>query len=187
MGTDKALLMVDGVPLVRRTADAAITAGATAVITVAAPEPVSSLLPGVPDRWPGEGPLGGVVAALGALDAEVVLVVSCDLLDPSPEAMRMTVAALDAAPGADIAVPMAGGRRQWLHAAWRRRSVLDGLVVQFEWGLRAIHRAVSEANLRVHEVGGIADAAVVDVDTPDDLRATGRTWAVYNPRPRPAS
>ena len=123
------------------------------------------------DRWPGAGPLGGVATALGgAIDADVdiVVVLACDLLAPDPAAIESLLAALDADPAADVAVPQVDGRYQWLHAAWRTRvaarlsSALDG-------GERAVHRAVDRQRLRIATVSGLDPGQVADADTPDRL------------------
>ncbi len=79
MGRDKALLELDGVPLILRTArlvEAAV--GPPAVI--GNPEAYKSLgLRLIADDWPGAGPLGGIATALRASDAPWSLVVACDL------------------------------------------------------------------------------------------------------------
>ncbi|HZM32097.1 MAG TPA: hypothetical protein VFB77_16485, partial [Acidimicrobiales bacterium] len=78
-----------------------------------------------------------------------------------------TVAALDAALEGDVAVPVAGGRRQWMHAAWRA-SAAAPLAAAFAAGERAVHAAVAAAALRVVDVA-MAPSAVADADTPADL------------------
>jgi molybdenum cofactor guanylyltransferase len=175
MGRDKALLVVDGAPMVRRVAVAAREAGAATVITVGGDERgLRDALAGldvrvVPDRYPGEGPLGALLTALGEIDEDVVLVVSCDLLAPDPRTMAATVAALAVGAG-DVAVPEVEGRRQWLHAAWRRSArVREGLAATFAGGERSVHRAVAQAGLTVLGVADVAPGAVADADTPDDL------------------
>lgn len=116
-----------------------------------------------------QGPLVGVVTALGALDTEVVLVVACDLVEPSAEAMAGTVAALQVAPAHDLAVPDDDGERpQWLHAAWRR-GVRPRLVDALAAGERSVHGAVARAGLRVTTVTGLAPEVLADADTPGQL------------------
>ncbi len=98
---------------------------------------------------------------------DVVFVASCDLIAPSAAAVVATVAALAAAPDADVAAPVAGGRRQWMHAAWRR-GCAGRLGAAFDAGERAVHAAVAVAGLRVVELA-VAPAALADADTPADL------------------
>lgn len=176
MGRDKALLVVDGEPMVRRVAAAAQTAGAATVITVGGDaDGLRAAVSGfdvqvVPDRHPGEGPLGGVLTALAELDEAIVLVLSCDLVVPAPAAMGATVAAL-AEPG-DVAVPEVGGRGQWMHGAWRNTGdVRRRLGAEFAAGERSVRRAVTQAGLAVRCVPDVAPEALADADTPDDLGA----------------
>jgi molybdopterin-guanine dinucleotide biosynthesis protein A len=179
MGQDKALLVVDGRPMVRRVVDAAVGAGAEAVLVVGGDAPALSVALGgstafpVPDEHPREGPLGGLLTALAHLDQKVVLVVSCDLVDPSSAAMAATVAALTRE--SDVAAPELDGRAQWMHAAWRSVTARAALSERFVAGERSVRRAVLQSGLRVAKVPGVGPAGLVDVDTPADLgRHQGR-------------
>jgi molybdopterin-guanine dinucleotide biosynthesis protein A len=170
MGTDKALLEIDGEPLAGRAAHALRAAGAEAVAFVGGDRPALLArcrddVAFVPDRWPGEGPLGGVLTALAWSAEPATVVVSCDLHTPDAAAISAVVDALSP-PGALAAVPLVDGRRQWLHSAWRDASRTT-LLAAFEAGERAIHRAVAARDVR--DVRGISAAAVRDVDTPRDL------------------
>jgi molybdopterin-guanine dinucleotide biosynthesis protein A len=182
MGQDKALLVVDGRPMVRRVVDAALGAGAATVLVVGGDAPALSAALAdsaavlVPDEHPREGPLGGLLTALAQLDQKVVLVVSCDLVDPSSAAMAATVAALtgdDAEDAdkedADVAAPELDGRVQWMHAAWRSATARAALGERFTAGERSVRRAVLQSGLRVAKVGGVGPAGLADVDTPADL------------------
>jgi molybdenum cofactor guanylyltransferase len=171
MGRDKALLPLDGVPMAVRVATALRDAGATDVVAVGGDAGALAALGlrVVPDDEPGAGPLAAIVTALGAGGPDVpVLVVACDLVAPSPAAMRATVTALVGDPAADVAVPDAGGRAQWAHAAWHPR-VRPALAARLRAGERAVHRGVAASALRVVSVAGLADAALADADTPADL------------------
>lgn len=181
MGRDKALLEVNGEPMVQRVAGAMQTAGAVEVVAMGGDETALHALglSVVPDRWPGEGPLGGLVMSLETCSSDIVFVAACDLLAPSPDAIRATVAALAANAGADIAVPSPSTRpterrgrdepSQWMHCAWRRRT-LAPLLARFLAGERAVNRAVRDTSLAVVTVPGVDPAALADADTPGDLR-----------------
>jgi molybdenum cofactor guanylyltransferase len=159
MGADKASLLVDGTAMADRVATALRAAGASEVVRV----------PGdVAELHPGEGPLGGIVSALASATAPVVVVLACDLVSPDPAAIAQVVAALAPDHG-DVAVPVVEGRRQWLHAAWRRTTCAAPLASAFEAGERAVHRAA--AGLAIVEVDGLAPVALADADTPADLPA----------------
>ena len=115
MGRDKALIAVDGEPLVKRVANALADAGARSVVVVGGDRPAIEALGlvAVADRFPGEGPLGGVLTALSGTDAAIVAVLGTDLVAPDPAAIGTV---LDALGGHDVAVPVAGGRRHFHHA-----------------------------------------------------------------------
>ena len=165
MGTDKALLAVVGVPLARRVADALTEAGAERVLAVGG-DLVGLRAQGldvVADQHPGEGPLGGILTAMAATDAEVVMVLACDLPAVDPATIRTVVEALG---DADVAAPWADGRHELLHAAYSRRAA-GPLRAAFAAGERAPQRAVS--GLTVVSVTGLAPGSLADADTPDDL------------------
>lgn len=188
MGRDKALIEVDGRPLAARVADAVAEAGAGAVVAVGGDLAAlrAAGLAAVPDDEPGAGPLVGVVTALAVAGSEgatarregaapvaarpsddIVFVAACDLVDPSPAAIAATVRALAGSEAGDVAVPLVDGRRQWVHAAWRRHARAP-LAAAFEAGERAIHAAVAASGMRVVDV--TLDArAVADADAPADL------------------
>jgi molybdopterin-guanine dinucleotide biosynthesis protein A len=163
MGRDKALIDVGGRPLVTIAADALAGAGASEVVVVggAADEHAALGLRTVPDRWPGEGPLGGVITAIEAASADVVAVLACDLPKVAPDAVRAVVAEVR-----DGAVAVADGRDQWLLGAWRR-TALPVLRAAFDGGERALWRAAR--TLDVARVALVDEAWATDVDSPDDL------------------
>src|SRR5437763_12141966 len=79
MGRDKARLPFRGRTLVEHIA-AAVAEAAGSVTLVGAPERYQSLgLPIIPDTRPGEGPLAGILAALGASQAGWNLIAACDM------------------------------------------------------------------------------------------------------------
>lgn len=139
MGEDKALVDVDGRPLAGIAADALQAAGADEVFAVGgdARGLEASGLRVVPDEFPGEGPLGGILTALDAAAAEVVVVLACDLPGVTAEAVETVLAGLG---DADVAVPHVDGRAQHLLAAWRRAPAQARLTEAFRSGERAIWR-----------------------------------------------
>ena len=172
MGRDKALLEVAGRPLAVLVAEALRGAGAEPVFVVGGDAPALRRvgLDVVPDDHPGKGPLGGVLTALRRSPAVLVAVLACDLPGASAEAVARVVGALAAAPGADVALPVVGGRRAFVHAAWRTAAE-PVLAAAFAAGERSLAGVVSR--LAVVEVAGVEPAAVADVDVPTDLpRAT---------------
>jgi molybdenum cofactor guanylyltransferase len=79
MGRDKALLELDGVPMLLRMIRLAEPHVASLAV-IGPPERYGSLAPDiVPDHWPGTGPLGGIATALHVSSSEWNLVLGCDL------------------------------------------------------------------------------------------------------------
>ena len=165
MGTDKAFIELDGQTLLDRAVTALVDGGAQSVVVVGGDRPriESAGHRFVPDLHPGEGPLGGIITALEATDADLVVVLSCDLVDASPLAVSSLVAV---AASADVAVPVVEGRAQWLHAGWRR-TALASLQAAFAAGERAPRRAVG--GLSVIEILDGSPCWYADADAPTDL------------------
>jgi molybdopterin-guanine dinucleotide biosynthesis protein A len=165
MGRDKALIDVDGKPLVQRVAAALSAAGAAPVFVVGGDHVrIESLgLVFVADRHPGAGPLGGVITALRASELPLVAVLATDLVAPDPGVIRVVRDALGAH---DVAVPFSEGRRHFHHAVWRRHAIA-ALEEAFASGERAIKRAVRA--LEVVEVHDLDITALADADTPGEL------------------
>jgi molybdenum cofactor guanylyltransferase len=162
MGVDKATVSVDGVAMARRMADALGAAGCSAVVAVGGDgDALRSLgLDYVDDRYPGEGPLGGVLTALG-LGSPAVVVVACDLPNVQPATIEALVAALG-----DHDVAMArSGRAEPLCAAWSERAA-PLLKSRFESGERAMHRAIESLDVAWVTV---PLAEVRNINTPSDL------------------
>ena len=168
MGRDKATLPIDGEPMAGRVARALSAAGAAAVTAVGGDLPALQAhgLTTVADRWPGEGPLGGLVTALrDAGGADLVVVLGCDLVRPDVATITALVDHL-ASSRADAVIPRVDQRAQWLHGAWRRRvgGVLEDVFLS---GERSLFGAVSGLHIDFVSIG---DAAVYrDADTPEVL------------------
>ncbi|MGI9608084.1 MAG: molybdenum cofactor guanylyltransferase [Acidimicrobiales bacterium] len=166
MGTDKAFLPLDDGVLLDR--PLAALSGAERRLLVGVDADRFAMLDragwtAIADDEPGEGPLGGVLTAMRAADHDICVMLACDLPHITSTAVEHLVASLGSA---DVAVPIVGGRAQWVAAAWHRRS-LPRLVAAWEAGERSIRRAVGPRRV-VHVLH--ADArAFVDVDTPGDL------------------
>lgn len=174
MGRDKAQILVAGVAMARRVADALTAAGASEVWAVGGDAHALGRLGlrTVPDDRPGGGPLPATLTALRHAEAgvDVVAVLACDLLHPSPHAVRTVVDALETA-GPDVlaAVPMVERTLQWTHAAWRR-SARPSLEAAYDGGARSLKRGAM--GLGLIQVYGLDPAAVADADTPDDLASS---------------
>ena len=170
MGRDKALLPYGGVPLVVHVAR--VVAGATGSATLVGPRERYGELgwPLVEDEVRGDGPLGGLIAALEASTAERSLVVACDMPWLDVDSLRCLMQYIC---DADVVVARSERGIEPLCAVYRRRClpmlrsalregeravrrVLERLVVA-EWmvpDLRLVANANTAAEWDVVESGG---------------------------------
>ena len=169
MGCDKALLPFRGAPLIRSVARTVEAAAGSARI-VGNPERYGDIgYEVIADRYPGEGPLGGILTALGtAAAADWNLMVACDMPALTVEVLSGLFAAAEES-DADILVPLgAGGRLEALCAVYHRRS-REALSAAFDRGVRKVTAAFE--GLLVSTV--TADlTAFENVNTPEE-------WAGY--------
>ena len=175
MGVAKAFIEIDGTAMVERAAAALRGAGAADVVVVGGDAArLGSLgLTAVPDRYPGEGPLGAVITALYALDSlggpglDAVVTHPCDVVEADPSAARAVIDRLaGAGPRTDAVVPVGEGTAQWLHAAWRRRC-RPVLCKEFALGVRAPIEAAGCLVAVPVDAGG--SGWFRDADRPEEL------------------
>jgi len=167
MGRDKATIEIAGRTMAARVADALEAAGASEVFFVGGGLS-DHVRRTVPDDHPGVGPLGALLTALRTAASDLVVVLACDLLEPSAGAIRRLVEESDQSGLASRAatVPVVGGTPQWLHGAWSRTGSLEPLAAAFAAGERSIHRAANALNVHFYNEAGRGFA---DADAPGDL------------------
>lgn len=168
MGRDKAFADHRGRPLAGIARSALVEAGAAEVLSVGGDRVRLGRLgfTAIPDDTPGEGPLGGLLTALRAAESPWVVVLACDL----PHAGAATVVELlsHAGEGVDAVAPLLDGRPLATHAAWRR-DCRERLGAAFAAGERRLGAALELVRVRRVVVGD--PATLLDVDSPEDLRA----------------
>ena len=168
-GGDKLETVVHGTPLVRHSVDAALAIGAAVVVVGPQHEGLPAGVATVREDPPLSGPYAAVAAGLAAIDvdAEIVLVLAGDLVDPAPMLPRL-LEALRGAGGAEVAVAVdASGLRQPLLAAYRVVPLLGGVS-----GVDPVGRAANELLDGLHAIEvEDEDASTRDIDTRDDLDA----------------
>ena len=191
MGRDKAFVEVDGRPLVALAADALLAAGAAEVLVVGGDRQALGALgyTVVPDRYPGEGPLGAVLTAFAAAREPLVAVLACDLPRVAGAGVAAVVAGLRADETLGAVVPVSGDRTpaagttlsvpsqrhearlEPLHAAYRVPVCRVPFTDAFLSGERAVHAALAEVRVRTLRLAD--DRWLANANTPEDLAALG--------------
>jgi molybdenum cofactor guanylyltransferase len=151
-GTDKALVRVGGKTMLRRTGE--LLASLCDDVTIVAPAGryADSPWPVLDDCWPGEGPLGGILSALIAMQdseppAPWALIVSCDM----PFLTRAFLSHLaDRASHshAHVVVPYSSSGLEPLCACWNCRAAGD-VQAAFDSGVRKVTEAMKRLPMEV--------------------------------------
>ena len=163
MGRDKARLPFRGGDLVSAVA-AAVARAAGNVTLVGHRE-----LPAIPDRYPGEGPLGGILTALHHTSADWNLIVACDMPDVS-DAFLGELVAQAMQSRANVLLPCGpDGLPQPLCAVYHRRA-LAALEDHFVRGVRKVTAALE--GIAVERLAVAELSHFQNVNTPED-------WAEY--------
>ncbi|MGB1893554.1 MAG: molybdenum cofactor guanylyltransferase [Candidatus Latescibacterota bacterium] len=119
MGCDKALLSVDGIPLLQRVINAAHTLTDNCIIISNSPSTHASFLwPLFPDRFPNAGPLGGLATALHHTTTSHLLLLACDMPNLTPALLQCLIDRIH--PSHGVIVPEDGDRLQPLCAIYSR-------------------------------------------------------------------
>lgn len=168
MGEDKSGIDPFGSgPLLETPLRALVAAGAQPVAVVgrlgSAPAGAISL----PDRYPGEGPLGGIITALHWSPHDLVVVVACDMPFLTAESVAELVSAAWRDPSRAGVFAELDGRVQPLTAVWRRSLALDVLAEEFSAGQRAPRRLLDR--LPVETIRCSDHESLVDLDSPADI------------------
>ncbi len=148
LGRDKALLTLDGEPLLAR-AVRLLREVCDTVLVIGPPER-AAVVPGVPvhpDERPGCGPLGGIATALRAMSGDRLLAVATDMPFLRPALLRYL---LSASIGYDVTVPKVEGRTHQLCAVYSR-ACLPLIDAQLARGDYKIDRFFARAQLRIVE------------------------------------
>lgn len=185
-GSDKLLAVVDGRALIDGVLDVARDAGASQIVAIGPRRRGHRDLVWLPDRWPGEGPLGGVLTALTLLE--------CDVIAIPGDLVGLEVGLLTRLIGDDPAVaqPATRPERNHIGAALTRvpRQNHDVFVVSstgdpahhfgmarwnyqcrnaleqmFAAGIRSIHDAIARLDTGVLQGGD----TIRDIDEPADI------------------
>ena len=169
MGRDKALLPFHGVALAQFVARTVASAASQAVLVGDPVRYAAFGYPVIPDRFPGEGPLGGILTALHHTSADWNLVVACDMPGLSAEFLGRLLEAAEQS-GAQALLPEGPSGRPEPLCAIYHRNARPALEMAFAAGQRKVTlalAAVSTASLVMPDL-----APFQNVNTPED-------WAGY--------
>lgn len=188
MGVDKSLINWRGHRLVDRWISALQAIGAERT-TVLHRDPSSLVTKAdrvLVDRYGGQGPLDGVLTAIGESRCEFALIVAVDLvvIDPNLDERLLLSRLVEAAavdgsspPGRPpdvVAVRTPDDGLQLLLAAWRVESVIARLRSAFDGGERSVHAlaetlAVTAVDLPAGSIGNL--------NRPSDLSSDTHGWS----------
>jgi molybdopterin-guanine dinucleotide biosynthesis protein A len=181
MGTDKALLPVQGRPVIERILHGLKGWGEPLVVTNR-PEAYRHLgVPLVADRYPGKGPLAGIHAGLSRSRHRINLVAACDMPFVSRAVADVLLARLD---GYDASVPRMEGRTHPLFAVYTKEC-LEPLEASLEAGELSAVRFLSRIRTQFVDREAIAaaadpDLALFNMNDPADYRRAERVEAGGN-------
>lgn len=172
MGRNKALIELEGQPLIARVVQALRPLADDILIVANDPQPLSFLnLPIIPDITPGYGPLMGLYSGLKGASGELAVMVAVDMPFLTPDFLRFLLAL---APDHDVVIPEAGGRLHPLCAVYRRTTCLPAIEQVIARGQRrliAFHPLVRVRRVGEDELRAISPdlLALANVNTPQEL------------------
>lgn len=151
-GRDKALVEFDGEPLIARLSRVLQEATASSVRIVGDAAKYDVGFECIADRWPGEGPLGGIITALGANETpfdqpSLNLIIGCDMPFLTADWLRHLVERT-AASKREVVVPESAHGLEPLCACWRT-SGAPSLTRAFESGTRRVTDAMKQLSMEV--------------------------------------
>jgi molybdopterin-guanine dinucleotide biosynthesis protein A len=178
MGRDKALLELDGRPLIQIVVERMMTVCTEVLIVSGDVAPYAEFgVRIVKDRFPDVGVLGGLHAGLGAASHELTLAVGCDMPFLKPKLLQ---AFAGWAAGADVALLRRGEHVEPLHAAYRR-TCLPAIERAIHAGKRRIISFFPEVRVRyvtpdaVRRLDPELDS-FRNVNTPEEWGAAKEEW-----------
>ena len=183
-GSDKALAEFGGKTLLSRMCK--LVQAATGSVRVVAPQGryANHDVTIVEDRWPDEGPLGGIITALLASEdsgskREWNLIVSCDMPFLTREWLEyLCMRAL--ASDAEVVVPQSAYGLEPLCACWRTAAAAP-LRAAFDENVRKLTEAMKLLRMEVLDEAhwkrfDSAGRLFWNMNTPQDYESTLRTW-----------
>lgn len=193
-GTDKALVRLGGKTMLQRTGE--LLASVCHDVTVVAPagKYADSPWPVLVDRWPGQGPLGGILTALNSIRAAdppdeffalvhgpcpFALILSCDMPFLTKEFLAFLKNRAISSE-AMVVVPECSGRIEPLCASWCSQSAAP-IQAAFDAGGRKVTEAMKHVPMEVLDEAAWkrfdSDGRLFwNMNTPEDYEAARRVF-----------
>ena len=187
-GQDKALAILRGKTLLERMSELSCHFGRE--VRVVAPPGRYSVIGAevVADRWPGEGPFGGIITALRHAKgsggrAKWLLIVSCDMPFLTREWLSFLVER-SITSNADAVVPRSPSGLEPLCACWRTEAV-DLLQTAFDEGVRKVTEGINRLRVEVLDEADwkrfdSARRLFWNINTRQDYEEAARIWEQEN-------
>lgn len=172
MGFNKALIEVDGKPLIRILSDRMRDVTNRILISSNDPDTYSFLdLPVVPDRFAGYGPLAGLHSAMLYQKSSLYVLLACDLPNfPTSLVQRM----IDLSVGFDAAIPRTRDGMAHPLCAVYRRTCLPLIEKALKKGKRKFIEIFFNKKISVKWIspdeGRYDKMDIININTPEDLR-----------------
>jgi molybdopterin-guanine dinucleotide biosynthesis protein A len=143
MGSDKRFLPYGRVPLVQHVYKTLAPNFLRSMIVAQDPLPLSFLdAPIVTDLCPNVGPLGGIAAALQAMDTDLGFVCACDIANPP---IALVDELFQVIPGYDCAAPVTDDGRIECLFTFFRKSMADKIVAAVKDGRYQVKQIIADA------------------------------------------
>jgi molybdopterin-guanine dinucleotide biosynthesis protein A len=176
-GKNKALVAVEGVPLIERVADVLGSVFHRVVLITNSPDEYKHLhLPMFEDLVKGLGPLGGIVTGLSVITEEAGFLVACDMPFLNPSLIRYMIRIRGPF---HVVVPRIRGDLETLHALYSRQClpalwkfVHAGEYQVFRFFMEAPVRYVEEGEIRSHDPDLRSFININDLNTVTTLPGT---------------
>jgi len=175
MGFNKALLKIDGRPLIQILSDRMRRLTERILISSNDPDSYRFLdIPVVPDRFSGHGPLAGLHAAMLHEESALYILLACDLPNlPISLLQRM----ISLSEGFDAAIPRTSDGMAHPLCAVYRRTCLPNIELALKRGEKKFIETFLNDTLRVRwispEEGQYNETDLANINTPNDLRMLG--------------
>jgi len=173
MGSDKALLIVRGRPLIELVVGKVRSLTDSILLSSNETTPYAFMgLPVVQDVFRGQGPLAGLHAAMMASRRPLFLLLACDLPEIQETLLHTLIRNIY---DCDAVIPRTSDGRVHPLAAVYRRSCLPRLAQNLERGVNRVTDLFLDSSLSVRWLdpsdGGFEDSDLHNLNTPEDLAA----------------